>query len=440
MRSLVLCTILLSLSSTALAPGAHAQDKPAADAAPPVYDLLYDVRVLPSQKAAQVQMRVSGQGAWALKRVTFATDPARHRDFEGDGELDVRPGEVVWRPRPQGGVLKWTFQIDHLRDESSYDARTTSSWALFRGDDLVPPARVRTDQLAEANARLRLRLPDKWRAAVTFDKRDDGLYDVDSEERRFDRPTGWFLLGRLKLAITKIAGVRVKIAYPKKHRMRGQDMLAFLRWTLPDMKKATGELPDRLLVVSAADPMWRGGLSGPGSLYLHADRPLIDERDYSSPILHEVMHAAMRARSGDDGDWVVEGLAELYSIETLRRSKAITKSRYRRALRKMFDKGKDVTTLRVRRAGAKVTARGVWVLHQLDVEMKKRCKEGLDGVLKRYVAAPARVSTEDFRAVAEDVGQCELGAFFRRWVPSLEPPTKPHAVPAAAPGQSVPIP
>ncbi|MEZ4290169.1 MAG: hypothetical protein R3E53_06345 [Myxococcota bacterium] len=41
------------------------------------------------------------------------------------------------------------------------------------------------------------------------------------------------------------------------------------------MKEVFGELPDRLQLVVAGDPMWRGGLSGPNSLYLHAGLPLI---------------------------------------------------------------------------------------------------------------------------------------------------------------------
>jgi hypothetical protein len=70
-------------------------------------------------------------------------------------------------------------------------------------------------------------------------------------------------------------------------------------------------LPERLIVVGAGDPMWRGGLSAPNSVYLHADLPLISA-DGTSPLLHEVVHVMLRARSGAGGDWIVEGLAELY--------------------------------------------------------------------------------------------------------------------------------
>ena len=49
----------------------------------------------------------------------------------------------------------------------------------------------------------------------------------------------------------------------------------------------------RLLIVSAGDPMWRGGLSGPSSMFLHSDRPLISE-NRTSTLLHEL--GAHRAR------------------------------------------------------------------------------------------------------------------------------------------------
>ena len=52
-------------------------------------------------------------------------------------------------------------------------------------------------------------------------------------------------------------------------------LLAFLRWNLPALVDIFPDFPERVLVVSAGDPMWRGGLSGPGSLYIHAERPLI---------------------------------------------------------------------------------------------------------------------------------------------------------------------
>src|SRR3546814_11955514 len=81
-----------------------------------------------------------------------------------------------------------------------------------------------------------------------------------------------------------------------------------------------------VVFVSAGDPMWHGGLSGPRSLFVHADRPLISENG-SSTLMHEMVHVVtgLRAVSGDD--WIVEGIAEYYSMVLLNRSGMLSDAR-----------------------------------------------------------------------------------------------------------------
>ena len=50
-------------------------------------------------------------------------------------------------------------------------------------------------------------------------------------------------------------------------------------------------------------------MSGPGSLYVHADRPMISENG-TSTMLHELVHVAMGVSGSAHDDWLVEGLAE----------------------------------------------------------------------------------------------------------------------------------
>lgn len=442
-------SLLLLLSSFLVAPPgvADATSKKGrgaaeASAVEPViegpYGVLYDVRVVPSEKAAYVKV-VLDKNAHYVERITFSIDPERQLDFDGDGEIELADDKVTWQPPDEGGELRYTFRIDHLRDDQRYDARVTSTWALFRGDDLVPPARVTTaGEGALAEARLRLRLPEGWKAVSPYREESSGTLRIDNPDRRFDRPTGWFLLGRLHISRTTVAGTKLTVATPRKQGARRQDLLAFLRFTLPDLKELVGGLPERITIVSAGDPMWRGGLSGPGSLYLHGERPLIDD-DFTSPVLHEIVHTAMGARSGPDGDWIVEGLAELYSLETLVRSKGISKTRYRRALEKAQEKGEAVTELLVPRADSKVTAKAVTVLHELDELMAERCQGKLSDVVNRLRLAKGPVSTVSFRAIAEDVGQCDLGAFFEKHTPGLGS-SAPKLEPAPRPSAAVAVP
>lgn len=386
-------------------------------AEPPSYDLLYDVRLAPRERAAHVRMRISSE-THRVKSVRLKIDPNRHYDFRGDGEIEQEEGVLLWRPPPTGGSLRWGFRIDHLRDAASYDARCAENWALFRGDDLVPRARVVTEGFAHSKARLRLRLPESWTAAIPYERAPDGTYRIDHAHRRFDRPTGWWVLGHLGVLRERIAGSSVAVAGPVQQGLRRHDLLALLRWTLPPLRDVVGTLPERLLVVGAGDPMWRGGLSGPRSVFVHADRPLMTH-DLTSPVLHELMHSVLEIRSGPGGDWVVEGLAELYSLELLVRSKTVSRRRFRKALLRLAREGADVPILDVEHASGDVTARAVTVLHALDEELERGSDEtlGLDEVVARLASERARVTTASFRKVAEEVAGRSLRTFFREHVP-----------------------
>ncbi len=382
------------------------------------YELYYDVQILPTEGAARVVLRI-GSGASYLKWIRFSIDPERHLGFEGDGELQSEARFVRWMPPPGGGELRYSFHIDHLRDDRSYDARCAKSWALFRGDDLVPPARVRARRGAESDAVLRLRAPAGWSVEVPYPKRTSTTFVVDHSDRRFDRPTGWMVAaGELGVLRERVAGVRVAVAAPVGHSARRQDLLALLRWTLPSLRKALGRLPERLLIVSAADPMWRGGLSGPGSLYVHSERPLIAP-DGTSPLLHELFHTMTRARSGEGGDWVVEGLAEFYSLEMLVRSRSMSRWRFEKAQKILEQKARRAQRLRVPEADAAVKALAVGVLRKLDAEIRRRSDgaAGLDDVARLLAEASPVITTELFQMLSEYVAGVDLDVFFRRHVP-----------------------
>ena len=131
-----------------------------------IYELGYDARFSPSERTARVTVRIGGPETGLVDVVSFRIDPERHRDFRADGELEVTGARVTWKPPKAGGALHYTFRVDHLRDVRAYDAHFAENWALFRGDDLVPPARVDFADGARANARLRLR-PSRRRCELS---------------------------------------------------------------------------------------------------------------------------------------------------------------------------------------------------------------------------------------------------------------------------------
>jgi hypothetical protein len=407
--------IVASAWLLALAPTTSAQEAEAPLDRP--YDLLFEVRLVPSERVARVRVRV-GAGAEHLRSVRWRVDPERHFDFEGDGQVVRETGYVRWEPPRTGGSFRYTFRIDHLRDEASYDARCAESWALFRGDDLVPPAIVRAVVGARSRARLRLRLPERWSAVAPYERLADRSFSIDHPDRRFDRPTGWLLMGRLGVLREKIAGSHVAVAGPIGQGLRRHDILALLRWTLPDLRKVVGELPPRLLVVGADDPMWRGGLSARGSLFLHGDRPLISP-DLSSPVLHEVLHVVL-GPAGPGGDWVAEGLSELYSLELLRRSGTVSRRRHAKALDRIARRAQGSPALEVESATGDAAARAVTVLRALDREIRSATgdRAGLDTVVARLAASREPLTTARLQSEAEVVAGRELGAFFRGRVPN----------------------
>ena len=337
-------------------------------AASPVltYDVSYTVVPLPQQGAAEVQMRVN-QPRSLLRELRFAASP-RISNSKADGELLSAAGEIVWRPPATGGTLRWTVSIASRRNGNGYDAWLGEDWGLMRVEDLIPRATTLAVRNAASRTTLQFRLPADW-SVVTPYADQGGRFSVNKTGRRFDQPDGWIVMGRLGVRHETIAGIRVAVAAPVGHSVRRMDILALLNWTLPELSRVIPDLPSRLLIASAGDPMWRGGLSAPQSLYVHADRPLISENS-TSTLLHEVMHSTLRFTSRTGYDWIVEGLAEYYSLELLRRSGSISQARFKIALQSQVRWSKSAKKLCQRSSNGPVTALAVVILAALDTEIR----------------------------------------------------------------------
>lgn len=378
------------------------------------YDLLYDVRIVPTERAARVAIRIASPEGLVLS-VRLRLDPERQRDFSADGELAIEGESLEWNPSPGVARLAYSVRLDHLRNDRSYDARCAEDWAIFRGEDVVPPARVRTLKGARSRARLRLRVPEKWSVVAPYPRGPDESFALDDPERGFDQPRGWFAVGRLGVVRETVSGVRVAVAGPVGQNLRRVDILALLRWTLPELKHIVTAPPERLVVVGAGDPMWRGGLSGTNSAFIHASRPLITA-DGTSPILHELMHTALGIRPGPGGDWVVEGLAELYSMELLVRSGSVSRKRFERSVARIEARGRAVRRVETDHAEGAITARAVGVLRELDARIREASEgqRSLDDVVRVLAERRGEVTTAVLQEVAEQVAGSDLSGFFSR--------------------------
>lgn len=369
-------------------------------------DLDYRVRFLPDSDQAEVSITL--EKGERVRSLDFNLgDDGRYSDFETDGQWSQEvAGRGKWQPGKGKSVLSYRVQIDHERKSGRYDARMTKDWVLLRGDDLVPAAKLDQQDKTELVSRLQFDLPKGWKSVETgWPRIGKNRFRVDNAQRKFDRPTGWMLAGKLGTRRTRLGDTEVAISAPVGEGMRRMDIMTFLTFVWPQLQQVFPRDPNKLLIVGAGDPMWRGGLSAANSYYMHADRPLVSENGTSS-LVHELVHVFGRIYGRERSDWIAEGLAEYYAIELVRRVGGISEERYQKIREQLIDWSKPVNSLRTDHATGPVTARAVLLLQELDREIRQKTKDkgnlSLDDVTRGLMRLD-RVSTQDFIDITENV-------------------------------------
>jgi hypothetical protein len=371
---------------------------------PPLYDVHYHASLEPDSGEARVSIRVEYSDQ-ALIELRFRVDPERHHGFAGDGELRHAAPFVYWRPPAEGGEFRLSVRIERERGGSgSYDAFITPQWALLRADHLFPAARARSRAEARSRARLSFDTPPGWSVETRYGAWRDAPLAVEDPTRRYVRPTGWILAGELGVRREEVVGREVTMAAPQGSGARRMDALAMIRWTLPTLLEVFPNFPDRLLVVSAGDPMWRGALSGPASLYIHVDRPMINERG-TSTLVHELVHVAGIVHTGRRAGWIVEGLADYYSLEVLRRAGVISEDRHAASLQTLARRGEAVRRLDTPAAGGPVTARAVLAFVAIDQAIRAASEDrhSLDDVARELAESDQTITYRRLREVTESL-------------------------------------
>lgn len=367
-----------------------------------VYRLDYHVTLNPDEDRAEVVIESDHEGL--LKQLDFNISSGRYSNIEANGELEIEDDRVVWHPPEKDARLTLHATITHQRRSDGYDARMTEDWAIFRGDNVIPAARVRTRNKAKAEAYLTFTLPEHWSSVSTgWKKLDDRHFRIDNPERRFDRPTGWMIAGKLGTRREKLGDTHLAVSAPRGSDLRRMDIVTLATTVWPEMEKAFGATPPKIAIIGHGDPMWRGGLSGPNAMYLHADRPMVSENG-TSTLVHELVHVVTRISGKRNHDWIDEGLAEFYAVELMFRAGAMTESRRERVMEGLADWSEDVDTLIQRRSNGVTTARAVLLFDQLDreIQAETRGKCNLDD-LARELIERRDVDLADLREVAESI-------------------------------------
>lgn len=347
------------------------------------YDVEYVVKFLPKHKKAEVEIVLNHKNH--VREINFNLENSLCSRFKSEDTLIKTSGKLSWLPNTTEASLKFKCKINHKRNGDGYDAYINKHWAIFRGDDLIPSARVRTRKGSKSRALLRFDLPPEWDSVNTGWKRKSnsdspqGLatFIIDNPERNFDRPTGWMIAGQLGTRRSTLRSedhrTYASVSAPQNSNFRRMDTLAFVRILWPSFESALNISQKRILVVGADDPLWRGGLSAGNSLYIHSERPLISENG-TSTLAHELFHMLTGISGAKNDDWIAEGLAEYYSIEFLYRSGATDTRRKQKTFDTLKNWSKDIKTLRGKSSSGKITAAAALLFQQLDQEIKDHTK------------------------------------------------------------------
>ena len=368
-------------------------------------DLDYHVRLLPQSDQAEVRLTLA-QGA-AVRSLDFDLgDGSHYSDFKADGQWQLtegKPARGVWRPAAEKASLTWRVKISHGRKSGSFDTRMTPTWALMRGDDLVPPARLDQQDGIELVSRLEFELPTGWQSVETaWPRIGKNKFRFDNVSRLFDRPTGWMLAGHLGSRRTRLGETEVTVASPRGQGMRRMDVLTLLTFVWPQVQAVFPRHPTKLLIVGANDPMWRGSLSAHESIYLNSRLPLVSESG-TSPVVRELAQVFGRINDQQRSDWISEGFAE-YAIELVRRAGGMSDERYEGLHGKLVKDSQKVTTLRGEQINAAQVAKAVLLLQELDreIRLKTRNKRSLDDVLRGAMHLGS-IDTKEFVQLSESV-------------------------------------
>ena len=402
-----------------------------AAAAAPAETFAIDYIVTVSQKnpgVVRVRWELSGSEEVSELRLRFSPD--RLKQFQASGTLEPIADGLRWHPDGPYGHLSYVAVVNHVRGQHHrYDSYAATDWIVTRARDLFPRITVacepRKGGRPKSRARLIFRLPTGWQSAAALPSIGPHTYRLNEPGKMLDRPRGWFALGKFTLARQEIADIMVQLARVPGSALDTGGLFRFLASTLPSLKQLLLPQVDSVLLVSAPDPLWHGGISGANSLFIHGDRPLRTP-DKTSPYLHELFHVLQPYKPAADADWIEEGLAEFYSLELQRRAGLINDAAHTRALAYFERFGLWNVDLTRQQDNAATNNSAPLVMYAIDqhIQHATNGKKRLDDVVMRLAEAGGSVDTARFQRTVESVSGKRFTKFFDRHVLHGVPPSR----------------
>lgn len=382
---------------------------------------------LSAQTPAVAQVRWELAGIEEVKSLTLRFPSTRITHLRGSGTFRPIDNGVLWEPGGPYAHLTYRVDINHVRGtHQRYDSYATADWVVTRAHDLFPRIDIECDPehpAPKSRARLIFRLPPGWRSATALTALGPDLYHLEEPGKILDRPRGWFALGKFTLHRQEIGSTMVQLAVMPGASLHAPELFHFLASNLPALQKLLLTRPEILLLVSAPDPMWHGGISGEHSFYMHAGRPLRTP-DKTSPWLHEMFHVLQPYKPASDADWIEEGLAEFYSLELQRRAGLVDGAGYARALGYFERFGEWNVNLTEQQDNPATNNSAPLVMYALDQRIQHATagKKRLDDVVTELAKEGGTVDTARFLHTVNRISGKNFGKFFDRHVTQGTPP------------------
>lgn len=342
----------------------------------PNLTIIYKVK-FSEDPSAPAQVKMLLRGANEITHIKFLDIDENFHHFKGTGQLvQTAPKSWTWNPKSVNGEVSYEVKINRQRSIKGFDSYHGGSWIFTRTSDLFPRKDYVEERPLRIYSQVEFELPKKWQIVTAMERisEDKNVFAPRDRGNPYVSPYGWILCGDLDVTKKEMSEVDVTLASPRVMKYDPTELTELIEKSMREFSQIMRELPPRIAFIVGPDPLWRGGLSGEDSLYINQNLSLID-RDYTSTPIHELFHITQGFKKASQlSDWIIEGLAEYYSLRILYNTKQISKNKFVRGIRKFDRQGVWGVNLEKNQSFAALYNSAALVMFYIDEHLKEISK------------------------------------------------------------------
>ena len=122
------------------------------------YDAVFEISLAPGDDRGVGQISLE-QDPVLARQLRFVMPDDRFSLLSADGETQEDGDRLLWYPTAGTSALRYEVEVTQPRGRG-YDGLVTDDWALFRGDDVFPPAWMEFEDGARSRSRRHRAPPD----------------------------------------------------------------------------------------------------------------------------------------------------------------------------------------------------------------------------------------------------------------------------------------